>query len=49
MLFGQCNFAPEPKNFHRAKGKAMIPIGNVSGLLVRVWDFVNQRGLKKLA
>lgn len=27
----------------------MIPIGSVSGLLVRVWDLVKQRGLKKLA
>ena len=27
----------------------MIPIGNVSGVLVRVWDFVKQRSLKKLA
>ena len=27
----------------------MIPIGNLSGLLVRIWDLVKQRGLKKLA
>ena len=27
----------------------MIPIGNVSGPLMRVWDFVRLRGLKKLA
>jgi hypothetical protein len=27
----------------------MIPVGNISGLLVRAWDLVKQRGLKKLA
>jgi hypothetical protein len=27
----------------------MIPIGNVSGLLVRIWESVNEHGLKDLA
>ena len=49
MLFGQRNFAPKPKNFHGRRGEAMIPIGNFSGLLVRIWNFVKQRGVKKLA
>ena len=27
----------------------MIPIGNLSGVLVRIWDSVKERGLKDLA
>jgi len=27
----------------------MVPIGNVSGVLVRIWDSVKQAGLKKFA
>jgi len=39
----------KPKNFHGQRIEAMIPIGSVTGPLIRVWEYLKQRSLKKLA